>query len=219
MITCCFDCQLCTVLVIQLSRTWNRVWATPPAVFVIIQDSLGLLSVRINSKIVFYVSEKNSPRILNVISLTLMASGRSAIFSVLILQVPEHRRSFHLQVSFSISFSFTLSLPPQRPLFSSVRLFPRYFISRLWLLWMEFFSWCLLQLGLLLGCRKVTQFWANFASCRLTKSVHQLWGSFVFFNWQPGYLRKEIRLSYFSVYNPSCCTPSLAVVASSLSTF
>lgn len=125
---------------------------------------------------------------------------------------------FTFKCPFSISFSFTLSLPPQQPLFSSIRLFPRYFISRLWFVNVVF-SWCLLQLGLLLGCRKVTQFWANFASCCFTKSVHQLWGSFVFFNWAARGSKKGNQVELLLCLRSSLLHSFHAVVPSSLTTF
>jgi hypothetical protein len=133
-----------TGLVTQLYITWDQVWR---AISSLCCRPGSLWSFELPCKFrncVLCVWEE-WPCDFDCDFIDFLAFGRSVIFSVLIVLIHEHRRSFHLQVTFWISFSTTLRLPPPWPLLYLVRLFPRYFISSLWLLWVEFFSWCLLQ--------------------------------------------------------------------------
>ena len=57
-----------------------------------------------------------------------MAFGRIAIFTILILPIQEHGRSFHFLVSSSISFFKDLKFMSNRSFTSLIRVIPRYFM-------------------------------------------------------------------------------------------
>ena len=56
------------------------------------------------------------------------AFGRIAIFTLLILPIQEHGRSFHFLVSSSISFFKDLKFLPNRSFTSLISVTPRYFV-------------------------------------------------------------------------------------------
>ena len=107
----------------------------------------------------------------------LIALGRMAIFSRLILPIPEHSTSFRLLMSSSL-FLQCLTFLTERSFISPVRFIPKCFVLLFywWLLWIGLFLWFFFVRMIVLGIEK--GYWilcGYFVTCYFSESVYQLY--------------------------------------------